>query len=133
MSHFSTIKTKLTNEDHLLKALRVLQYPAYIDKRLQNPVDHRHEEVEVQVAVGKFGETGFQSSKIGFKWNGTEYDLIAELDAWDLDVPVQRFIDKITQQYAIASIETDTAKEGFTVESKVENVDGSVELVVSKW
>ena len=124
MSHFSTIKTKLTNEDHLLKALRVLQYPAYIDKRLQNPVDHRHEEVEVQIAV---------DNKIGFKWNGTEYDLIVELDAWDLDVPVQRFIDKITQQYAIASIETDTAKEGFTVESKVENVDGSVELVVSKW
>ena len=124
MSHFSTIKTKLTNEDHLLKALRVLQYPAYIDKRLQNPVDHRHEEVEVQIAVG---------NKMGFKWNGTEYDLIVELDAWDLDVPVQRFIDKITQQYAIASIETDTAKEGFTVESKVENVDGSVELVVSKW
>ena len=124
MSHFSTIKTKFKDEDILLKALRVLQYPAFIDQRLINPVNHVHEEVEVQIAVG---------NKIGFKWNGDEYELVAELDAWDLDVPVQRFIDKISQQYAIENIKTNTAKEGFSVESNVKKVDGSVELVVTKW
>ena len=39
---------------------------------------------------------------IGFRWNENRetYELVAELDTWDLDVPVNRFIDKLTQQYA---------------------------------
>ena len=123
MSHFSTIKTKFKDEDILLKALRVLKYPAYIDQTLINPVNHVHEEVEVQIAVG---------NKIGFKWNGDEYELIAELDAWDLDVPVQRFIDKISQQYAEELVVDAASKEGFQLESKSKN-DGTVTISVGRW
>ena len=124
MSHFSTIKTKFKDEDILLKALRVLQYPAYIDQTLINPVNHVHEEVEVQIAVG---------NKIGFKWNGDEYELIAELDAWDLDVPVQRFIDKITQKYAEEIVLDTIGKLGYEVEDKKTTVDNKIELICAKW
>mgnify|MGYP001307336745 FL=1 len=124
MSHFSTIKTKFKDEDFLLKALRVLKYPAYIDQRLVNPVNHVHEEVEVQIAVG---------NKIGFKWNGDEYELIAELDAWDLDVPVQRFIDKITQKYAEEIVLDTIGKLGYEVEDKKTTVDNKIELICAKW
>ncbi len=124
MSHFSKIKTKFKDEDILLKALRVLQYPAFIDQRLINPVNHVHEEVEVQIAVG---------NKIGFKWNGDEYELIAELDAWDLDVPVQRFIDKISQKYAEELVLDTIGKMGFEVEDKKTTVDNKIELVCAKW
>tara|TARA_B100001996_G_scaffold155525_1_gene118425 strand:- start:27 stop:404 length:378 start_codon:yes stop_codon:yes gene_type:complete len=124
MSHFSKIKTKFKDEDILLKALRVLQYPAFIDQRLVNPVNHVHEEVEVQIAVG---------NKIGFKWNGDEYELIAELDAWDLDVPVQRFIDKISQKYAEELVLDTIGKMGFEVEDKKTTVDNKIELVCAKW
>ena len=124
MSHFSTIKTKFKDEDFLLKALRVLKYPAYIDQRLVNPVNHVHEEVEVQIAVG---------NKIGFKWNGDEYELIAELDAWDLDVPVQRFIDKISQKYAEEIVLDTIGKLGYEVEDKKTTVDNKIELVCAKW
>ena len=124
MSHFSTIKTKFKDEDILLKALRVLQYPACIDQTLINPVNHVHEEVEVQIAVG---------NKIGFKWNGDEYELIAELDAWDLDVPVQRFIDKISQKYAEEIVLDTIGKLGYEVEDKKTTVDNKIELVCAKW
>ncbi len=124
MNHFSTIKTKFKDEDFLLKALRVLKYPAYIDQRLVNPVNHVHEEVEVQIAVG---------NKIGFKWNGDEYELIAELDAWDLDVPVQRFIDKITQKYAEEIVLDTIGKLGYEVEDKKTTVDNKIELICAKW
>ena len=124
MSHFSTIKTKFKDEDFLLKALRVLKYPAYIDQRLVNPVNHVHEEVEVQIAVG---------NKIGFKWNGDEYELVAELDAWDLDVPVQRFIDKITQKYAEEIVLDTIGKLGYEVEDKKTTVDNKIELICAKW
>ncbi len=124
MSHFSTIKTKFKDEDFLLKALRVLKYPAYIDQTLINPVNHVHEEVEVQIAVG---------NKIGFKWNGDEYELIAELDAWDLDVPVQRFIDKITQKYAEEIVLDTIGKLGYEVEDKKTTVDNKIELICAKW
>ena len=124
MSHFSTIKTKFKDEDFLLKALRVLKYPAYIDQRLVNPVNHVHEEVEVQIAVG---------NKIGFKWNGDEYELVAELDAWDLDVPVQRFIDKISQKYAEEIVLDTIGKLGYEVEDKKTTVDNKIELICAKW
>jgi len=124
MSHFSTIKTKFKDEDFLLKALRVLKYPAYIDQTLINPVNHVHEEVEVQIAVG---------NKIGFKWNGDEYELIAELDAWDLDVPVQRFIDKISQKYAEEIVLDTIGKLGYEVEDKKTTVDNKIELICAKW
>ena len=60
MSHFSTIKTKLKDHDSLLKALQVLEYDVEVNQKLENPVDHQHEELEVHIAVGK---------DIGFRWN----------------------------------------------------------------
>ena len=75
------------------------------------------------------------ASDIGFKWcdRSDHYKLVAEEDTWDLDVPVQRFIDKLSQQYAIEKIKRTTAEEGFNVEQQTKNIDGTVELVVSRW
>ncbi len=57
---------------------------------------------------------------------------LAELDVWDLDVPVNRFIDKLTQQYAEQTILNSIEEEGFQVEKR-EVSDGSVELSVGRW
>ena len=61
------------------------------------------------------------------------YELVAELDAWDLDVPVSRFIEKVTQQYAKATV-LDTAEEqGFTLAEEHSKIDNTIELVVNRW
>ena len=124
MSHFSTIKTKLKCKESLLSALNTLGHETKEDVLLVNPEGHDHKQWNVCVAL---------NDDIGFKWTGEQYELVAELDAWDLDVPVSRFIDKLTQQYAIEKIKRQTDEEGYVIESEARNVNGSVELVVSRW
>ena len=124
MSHFSTIKTKIKDKEILIEALNLLQYNVQNDQELINPINHRHEKVKVDVSI---------TDDIGFKWNGESYDLVADEQTWDLDVPVQRFIDKLTQQYAVQNIKKVTVEEGFNVEQQIKNVNGEVELVVSRW
>ena len=124
MSHFSTIKTKIKDKEILIEALNLLQYNVQNDQELINPINHRHEKVKVDVSI---------TDDIGFKWNGESYDLVADEQTWDLDVPVQRFIDKLTQQYAVQNIKKVTVEEGFNVEQQIKNVNGEVELVVTRW
>ena len=124
MSHFTCIKTKIKERPYLIEALKELEYDIQENFLLDNPVDHTHEQVHVEVAI---------NNDIGFKWNGNEYELVAELDAWDLDVPVSRFIEKVTQQYAKATV-LDTAEEqGFTLAEEHSKIDNTIELVVNRW
>ena len=125
MSHFTCIKTKIKEKDFLIKALNTLGYEAQENVLLENPDDHEHKQWNVEVAVTD--DVGFKRSQDG------TLELVAELDTWNLDVPVSRFIDKLTQQYAIENIKTQTVEKGYDVESEVKNLDGSVELVVTRW
>ena len=123
MSHFSKITTTIKDRDLLVKSLQVLGHEVQENHLLINPEDHDHTQWNVEVAI---------SDEIGFKWNGNEYELVAELDAWDLDVPVQRFIDKLTQQYAEQTVLAKIEEQGFVVEQR-NTTDGTVELVVGRW
>ena len=125
MSHFTCVKTKIKKKDFLIKALNTLGYEAQENVLLDNPDDHDHKQWNVEVAVTD--DVGFKRSQDG------TLELVAELDTWNLDVPVSRFIDKLTQQYAIENIKTQTVEKGYDVESEVKNLDGSVELVVTRW
>ena len=104
MSHFSTIKTKITKKPALLEALQILQYDVQEDHLLINPIDHNHEKVKVDVAIG---------NDIGFRWNGTEYELVADLQTWKDPIPPKRFIEKVTQQYARMTIHNQIKNDGF--------------------
>ena len=126
MSHFSTIKTKLKDRKALLQALMLIGHAVFVDEKLKNPTDHEHEEVHVEIAVGK---------DIGFRWsNITErYELVTDLQTWDNPVPVERFLAKLSQQYALRSIIASTEEEGFSIQEQSNTNDGSVELVVTRW
>ena len=126
MSHFSTIKTKIKDKSALLRALQVLGHNTDVDQKLKNPADHNHDEVTVQVAVGK---------DIGFRLNPTTetYELVTDLQTWDQPVPVARFLDKLSQQYAVETITETAKKDDFHVTQQTTNKDGSIELVVERW
>ena len=129
MSHFTTIKTKIKNRPFLIEALELMGHDVQENQQLviNNP-DHGegHPEFVADVAI---------KNDIGFRWNkNTEsYELVAELDAWDLDVPVNRFIDKVTQQYARMTLHNTVKDEGFEVEEEWEMDDNSIELTVTRW
>ncbi len=125
MSHFSTIKTKIKNKPELLEALQLLQYDVQEDQELINPLNHQHEKVKVDVSIG---------NDIGFRLNSNgEYELVTDIQTWKDPVPVERFIDKVTQQYARLTVRN-TAKElGFQVQEEWEMTDNSIELTVTRW
>ena len=103
MSHFITIKTKLKCKESLVSALNTLGHEAQENTLLVNPQGHDHKQWNVCVALNE--GVGFKLNK-----NTGEYELVAELDAWDLNVPVSRFIDKLTQQYAIEKLKRQTSE-----------------------
>ena len=126
MSHFSTIKTTIKNKPELVEALELLQYNVIQDAQLENPLDHQHKQWNVDVAI---------SNDIGFKLNNNTgtYELVADQETWDLDVPVQRFIDKVTQQYARMTIHNTIKDLGYQVEEEWEMDDLSIEITATVW
>ncbi len=130
MSHFSTIKTKIKNKPELIEALNILQYIVVENVKLENPLDHEHKQWQVDVAVRANASRGCD---IGFRWNGSEYELVADLETWKQPFPPERFIDKVTQQYARMTIHNTIKDMGFEVEEEWEMDDNSIELTVTRW
>jgi hypothetical protein len=126
MSHFSTIQTKIKERPMLLEALQLLGHWAEEDQELKVAGSHGedHPSVQAEVAI---------TNDIGFKWNGETYDLIADKQTWSLDVPVERFIDKVTQQYARATIHDAIKQQGLAVTEEWEMDDNSIEVLVTRW
>ena len=128
MSHFSTIKTKLKNKPQLVEALELLQYDVKEDQELKVTGSHGigHETVEAEVAIG---------TDIGFRMNPVtgEYELVADLETWNQPIPVERFMDKVTQQYARMTLHNTVKDMGFQVEEEWEMEDNTIELTVTRW
>ena len=128
MSHFSTIQTRIKNKPELVEALNLLQYNVTEDQELYVTGAHGigHETVEAEVAIAK--DVGFRLNPIS-----GEYDLVAALETWNQPIAVERFIDKVTQQYARMTVHNQVKKMGFQVEEEWEMDDNSIELVVTRW
>ena len=128
MSHFSTIKTKIRYKEQLVEALELLQYNVQEDQELKVTGSHGigHETVEADVAITK---------DIGFRMNPTsgEYELVADLETWNQPIPVERFVDKVTQQYARMTVYNTVKKMGFTVDEEYENENLSLEIIATRW
>ena len=128
MSHFSAIKTKIRNKPELQEALELLQYTVVEDQELRVTGAHgiKHETVTADLAIAK---------DIGFRLNPmtNEYELVADLETWNQPIPVERFIDKVNQQYARMTIHNQVKDMGFQIEEEWEMEDNSIELVVTRW
>ena len=128
MSHFSAIRTKIRNKPELQEALELLQYNVLEDQELKVTGAHgiKHETVTADLAIAK---------DIGFRLNPmtNEYELVADLETWNQPIPVERFIDKVNQQYARMTIHNQVKDMGFQIEEEWEIDDNSIELVVTRW
>ena len=125
MSHFSTIKTKIKEKPYLIKALQLLQYDVQENIELVNPIDHQHEKVRVDVSIGN--DIGFRLNKDGV------YELVADIQTWKDPVPPRRFVEKVTQQYAKATILDSIEDKGFTIEKESTTIDNNIEIVATRW
>ena len=128
MSHFSTIKTQLKDAEPLIKALNTLGY--IINKEEKFVKGYRGKFTAVDISMNLPGET-----KVGFKWdnNSNAYELVTDLDLWKFELPVERFISKVTQMYAYETIISKTKEDGYQIVEQKNQIDGSIELVLTKW
>jgi hypothetical protein len=128
MSHFSTVKTELRDRAALIDALRDLGHdPSECERAVRG---YRGQTVQAELTL-----PGSGGGDIGFRWNKASgsYELVADLDLWQQPVPVERFLARLTQQYALRSILSASAAEGFEVAEQTQATDGSIELVVTRW
>ena len=128
MSHFSTIKTQLKEAEPLIKALNNLGYNANREEKFIK--GYRGKFTAVDISMNLPCDTN-----VGFKWNkdSNAYELVTDLDLWKFELPVERFISKVTQMYAYQTIISKTKDEGYQIVEQKNKNDGSIELVLTKW
>lgn len=128
MSHFSTVKTELRDREALVAALTDLGHAPTLGEQ---PVrGYRGQTVTAELVVGQAN-----GADIGFRLNPTSgsYELVTDLELWKQPVPVERFLAQLSQRYALRSILAASAEEGFQVSEQTNHLDGSIELVVTRW
>ena len=128
MSHFSTIKSQLKDAEPLITALNNLGY--IINQEEKFVKGYRGKFTAVDISIILPGDT-----KVGFKWenNSNAYELVTDLDLWKFELPVERFISKVTQMYAYETIISKTKEDGYQIVEQKNQNDGSIELVLTKW
>ena len=126
MSHFSSIKTQIRNLDSLTASLNNLGIEW---KSGPSPVrGYQGQTTQAQVVIEQ--ENNYD---IGFSWNGTEYELVADLQYWQQPWTVDGFLKRVTQGYALHTVLNESSKQGFAVTEQQKNEDGSIRLVVQRW
>ena len=126
MSHFSNIKTKIRNLNSLKAALKDLN----VDwKDGSGKVrGYKGQTHEAQVVIEQSNSYDF-----GFCWNGSEYELVADLQYWQQPLTVDGFLRQVTQRYAYHTVVESTAARGFSIAEQSNSEDGSIRLVVQRW
>ena len=126
MSHFTKIKTKLYNLETLKKSLSDLNIDWTVKTNSVRGYQNTVHTAELVIQ---------QDNKhdIGFKWNGTEYELVTDLMFWAQDNSVDKFLNRINQRYAYNSIIGVSEKEGFNFTETQTAEDGSIRLVLRRF
>jgi len=120
MSHFTNMKTSFQNLFYLKKALNKLNIK-HTRKKKKN---ENYSSIIITQSNG---------SNIEFNWNGYEYQLIVDISFWEQPYSIEKFIDRIAQQYASEVIIGESEKIGFQPIKYEQNKDGSNTLVLERW
>ncbi|MGY6530041.1 MAG: DUF1257 domain-containing protein [Cyanobacterium sp.] len=126
MSHFSSIKTQIRNLTSLKSALEDLK------------IDWKEGPSQVRGYQGQTSQADLvieqeNNYDIGFSWNGQHYELVADLQYWQQPWTVDGFLQRVTQNYALHTVLTESSQQGFAVTEQQKNEDGSIRLVVQRW
>ncbi|MEM8777743.1 MAG: DUF1257 domain-containing protein [Cyanobacteria bacterium P01_G01_bin.49] len=126
MSHFSNIKTQIRNLTSLKAALDSMG----VDWK-EGPKQVRGYQEQTRTAEIVLEQDN--SYDIGFSWNGSEYELVTDLQYWQQPLSVEGFLKQVTQGYAFHTVINESVKQGFQVAQQQKNEDGSIRLVVQRW
>ena len=125
MSHFSTIKTQVTEEEILIQSLIDLGY-----ETKQNAEIRGHNGLKIQANVVAILPGHYD---IGWSRNpdGT-YDVVADLWGISKQHNHQELLDLINQRYAVNKTIKEIQKRGYKLNEQSQKEDGSIRLVIAK-
>jgi hypothetical protein len=123
MSHFSRIKTKISDQNFLLAALRKIGFQPEEGQGYVRGYGGMRSKVDVWIRI----KTGYD---IGFKKDGRNYVCIADWFGVE-GIKRQPFLDKLTQCYAGLAVKEQLAAQGFAV-AEEKQVEGRVHLLLRR-
>ena len=126
MSHFTKIKTKLYDKVTIEKSLSDLNIAWEIDEKKVRGYKNQEQSAEIVIRQSN-------NHDIGFKWNGNEYELVADLMFWDQKFSVNKFLNQINQRYAFNLITKVSEEQNFQYVEAENQQDGSIRLLLRKF
>ena len=126
MSHFTKIKTKLYNLETLKKSLSDLNIDWTVNnKEIRGYQNTKHDAELIILQDNKYD--------IGFKWNGSEYELVTDLMFWKQPYSVDKFLNQVNQRYAYNSIIEASEKQNFNYVKSQNLVNGTMRVVLRRY
>nr|YP_009399437.1 hypothetical protein [Dictyomenia sonderi]ARW69043.1 hypothetical protein [Dictyomenia sonderi] len=132
MSHFSKIKTNITNLNTLVKTLKQLGF-SYRFFSSDGNTHTNQEGNNYDILVYKLNEYNKESYIFTFTWNISEYNLVVDLELWNLDIDFNYLLDRLFQQYAYNMVINTSAVSGFQKIKEQVIDDGSIKLTLQRW
>lgn len=123
MSHLSILRTKLTDRETLLGALRDLGYDVDLREGQKIRAKDRISEVE-------FSVTPAFSAPIGFKRGKNGYAIVADWFLIQLDR--KKFSGELAQRYAYLTSIAQLTQDGFTLVEEKRESDGRIRLTLRR-
>ena len=126
MSHFTKITTKLYDRSILEKSLSDLNIEWEVGATKIRGYNNQEHSAEIVVRQDN-------NHDIGFKWNGKEYELVADLMFWNQKYSVNKFLNQINQRYAFNLITKVSEAQSFQYVGAENQNDGSIKLLLRKF
>ena len=121
MSHFTRVRTKLTDMDMVRRALEDLGHD------VTTGTVHGHGGMEVQAdLVVRLRDR----HEVGFCKAGNAISMVGD---YMESINAEKFLNRVSQRYAYLTVVEQTAKQGWQMVTEENQIDGSVRLVLQRW
>jgi hypothetical protein len=125
MSHFSTIKTQITDADILIQSLQDLGFTVQASSQVRGHNGLRLQADVVAVLPGHY-DLGWTKNADG------TYDLVADLWGVAKQHNQQQLLDAINQKYAVNKTIGEIKRLGYNLSKHTVQADGTIKLIVER-
>nr|YP_009394684.1 hypothetical protein [Polysiphonia elongata]ARW63246.1 hypothetical protein [Polysiphonia elongata] len=127
MSHFSKIKTSITNLELLKKTIQDLGFFYKVS------INTTTSDTNETLFVYDLDPCHIELPSCSFQWSHDQYVLIVDLGLWNLDIDFNYFTERLLQQYAYNIVVQQGNIQGFNCVNERLTANGSISLTLQKF
>lgn len=130
MSHFTEVKTKVKNIETIKKALKDLNYSFEYSSDLVSVRGFYGEKIpaEFKISTGTDYDLGLRKTASG------DYEFVADFEMLKAHkVDFETIQSKIQQTYSMIEVKAILEEQGYELGEQLEDENGNLQIVVSKW